>query len=97
MNNEDIIRWAKEAGMHYREIEDEFHSDYSDGVCLDQLERLATLVVNATIKASQDYKLGYADGVFAEREACINVIMQTKFSNWFEADCIRAIRARETT
>jgi len=30
----------------------------------------------------------------AEREACIQVIKQTKFSNWFQADCIETIRAR---
>ena len=33
----------------------------------------------------------------AEREACVDVIKQTKFSNWFQADCIEAIRARSNT
>jgi hypothetical protein len=32
-----------------------------------------------------------------EREACIRVIKETQFSNWFQADCIEAIRARENT
>lgn len=32
-----------------------------------------------------------------EREACIQVIKKTQFSNWFQADCIEAIRARGNT
>ena len=42
---------------------------YAEKRIVEILERFATIVADATIKASQDYKLGYADGVFAEREA----------------------------
>ena len=35
---------AIEVGMRYREIEDEFHSGYADGVYLDELEAFAKLV-----------------------------------------------------
>jgi hypothetical protein len=33
----------------------------------------------------------------AEREACAKVVEQTKWSNWFQADCAAAIRARGET
>ena len=31
----------------------------------------------------------------AEREACAKIVEQTKWSNWFQADCAAAIRARK--
>jgi len=38
----------------------------------------------------------FADLVRAdERNACIQVIKETQFSNWFQADCIEAIQARD--
>ena len=30
----------------------------------------------------------------AEREACAKIVEQTKWSNWFQADCAASIRAR---
>jgi hypothetical protein len=39
-------------------------------------------------------KIAWSNGVFKAREACVQVIKQTKFSNWFQADCIEAIRNR---
>ena len=44
MTKEDIIRMALGVGMYYREIEDEFHTSYSDGICLEELQRFAALV-----------------------------------------------------
>ncbi len=39
-------------------------------------------------------KIAWSNGAFKEREACVQVIKQTKFSNWFQADCIETIRNR---
>ena len=59
MHKEIILRWAMQAGCTANEA----------NAWITTLERFATIVADATIKASQDYKLGYADGAFAEREA----------------------------
>ena len=37
-------------------------------------------------------KIAWDNGAFKARESCVQVIKQTKFSNWFQADCIEAIR-----
>ena len=37
-------------------------------------------------------KIAWSNGAFKARESCVQVIKQTKFSNWFQADCIEAIR-----
>ena len=44
MTQDEIIKMAKQVGMRYREIEDEFYSSYADGVYLDELEAFAKLV-----------------------------------------------------
>jgi len=44
MTQDEIIKMAKQVGMRYREIEDEFYSGYADGVYLDELEAFAKLV-----------------------------------------------------
>lgn len=40
----EIIELAKQAGMNYRELEDEFFSKNADGVDIEELERFAKLV-----------------------------------------------------
>ena len=47
MTQDEIIKMAKQVGMRYREIEDEFYSGYADGVYLDELEAFAKLVADA--------------------------------------------------
>ena len=44
MTQNEIIEMAKQAGMRYRKIEDEFFSSYADGVYADDLEAFAKLV-----------------------------------------------------
>jgi hypothetical protein len=44
MTKDEIIKLAKQVGMRYREIEDEFYSGNADGVYLDELEAFAKLV-----------------------------------------------------
>jgi hypothetical protein len=48
MTQDEILEMARQVGMRYREIEDEFHSGYSDGVYLDELEAFAKLVEDKT-------------------------------------------------
>ena len=64
---------------------------YAEKRIVEILERFVAIVADATIKASQDYKLGYADGVFAERKETIKQL------NALGCDhCANAISARET-
>jgi hypothetical protein len=44
MTQDEITKMAKQVGMRYREIEDEFYSSYADGVYLDELQAFAKLV-----------------------------------------------------
>ena len=64
MNREDIIRMAREAGMHYRQIADEFCKADTDGVPLEMLERFAALVAAAerNILAAWMIQFGFATG-----------------------------------
>jgi hypothetical protein len=39
-------------------------------------------------------KIAWDNGAYKEREACAEVVEQTKWSNWFQADAAAAIRAR---
>lgn len=67
----------------------------------DDLERFAKLVAAAAIKDAPDYKMGYSDGVAAEREACAKVCEQSDEEgespdqwDWHSKDYAAAIRAR---
>ena len=64
MTQEDIIRMAREAGMHYRQIADEFCKADTDGVPLEMLERFAALVAAAerNILAAWMIQFGFATG-----------------------------------
>lgn len=41
-----------------------------------------------------EYKAQIEAAVLAEREACKQIIRETPFSNWFQADVIEAINKR---
>lgn len=51
---------AIEAGMRYREIEDEFFSDYADGVSLEHMMNFAQLVAEAEREEVLDLVDAYA-------------------------------------
>ena len=92
MTREDIIRMAQEAGLHIAT-----DVNWMPIIGLEYAQKFAALVAAAAIKEAPDYKMGFADGVVAEREACAKVVEQTPFSNWFQSDCAAAIRARSNT
>ena len=74
MTNDEIIKMAREVGMYYREIEDEFHTSYSDGVCLEELERFAELVVAHEREQFAIHAIDIARRAIAEeRGACAKV------------------------
>ena len=86
---------ARDTGMHYRRIEDEFCEAGTEGVPIEMLERFAQLIENAAFKRwAAQTKLAVED----EREACANVCddIDTEYggedvpATW----CARAIRAR---
>mgnify|MGYP000420259718 CR=1 FL=1 len=76
----DIIRMAREAGF------EPFES------LNGRLLAFAALVAAATIKDAPDYKIGYADGVAIEREACAKVAETLEWSD--HKGIASAIRAR---
>ncbi len=47
MTRDDIIRMAQEAGIYYREIEDEFCEADKDGVPIKMMAEFAALVAEA--------------------------------------------------
>lgn len=40
------------------------------------------------------YGTGLRDGASAERLACVKVVSETPWSNWFQSDCVAAIQER---
>ena len=88
MNREDIIRMAREAGLDTLNC---FRDDNTTSVYYEawpeQLERFAALIASRAAAAAKA----------EEREACAAVVEQTKWSNWFQADCAAAILARGQT
>ena len=61
MTQDEIIKMAKQVGMRYREIEDEFYSGYADGVYLDELEVFAKLVA-----AKYEQKIQHLEDLITE-------------------------------
>ena len=51
MTRDDIIRLAREAGIYYRDIEDEFCEADKDGVPLEMMVKFAALVAAAEREA----------------------------------------------
>ena len=78
MNRDDVIRWAREAGME--QDGDNFFSPSHEeiDVHITDLERFAALVA-AHVRETEfkpdwnKYQQGLADGAAAEREACAKV------------------------
>jgi hypothetical protein len=44
LNREDVEKLAVEAGIRYRHMSDEFYTEQSDGVALEQMQAFAHLV-----------------------------------------------------
>ena len=93
MTQDEIIRMAREAGLG-----DWVHPNNTWYV---ELERFAALVAAHEREKATEYRLklenvlaGCEAAVLAEREACAKVCEETPWSNWFQSDCARAIRAR---
>ena len=70
MTREDIIRMARNCGINFHQAG------------WPELERFAALVAAAAIKDAPDYKMGYADGVAAENEACAKVADSISEDQW---------------
>ena len=76
MTKEDIIAMAQQAGF------EELFKGGNDWVCFtEEIERFADLIAAAAIKDAPDYKMGYADGVAAENEACAKFLKSTKLGS----------------
>jgi len=107
MTREDIIRMAREAGMHYRQIADEFCKADTDGVPLEMLERFAALVAAAERNSwpaemeAMERQVNILTDALAqakaeEREACAQVVEQGHYAET-RAGHAAAIRARSNT
>ena len=78
MTQDEITEMAKQCGIMYREISDEFYTGYSDGVEIDQMQAFAKLVAARTLmnidpSSFMSYQEGFEVGVAKEREACAKV------------------------
>jgi hypothetical protein len=94
----NIIELAKQAGMVYREFEDEFANNNTDGVDLKTMQAFAKLVVaNIDPKSFMSWQEGYEAGAAHEREACAKLCETTAPSQINGYECAAAIRARGTT
>lgn len=49
-----------------------------------------------SVYTAEQMKAYAAKAVEAEREACAKIVEETKWSNWFQTDCVCAIRARQS-
>ena len=88
MTQDEIIRFAIQCHL--------VTTGNRDGLYMDALTEFAKLVEDKGFK--DGYEKGIAafnEAVLIEREATIKIIKETPFSNWFQADVIEAIRARE--
>ncbi len=89
MNIKEI---AEQAGMHYRELCDEFAAANTDGVPLEMMERFAELILEQERKeAAEHYLKLIRDCVATEREACAKVCDEHLLLG---NKCAAAIRAR---
>jgi hypothetical protein len=88
MTQVEIIEMARQAGMSIR-------SNWAE----QELEAFAKLVEEKAIKETKartyaSWTLMCKKMVALEREDIIQIIKETPFSNWFQADVIEDIRAR---
>ena len=91
MTQDEIIEMAEQARL--------FYIDYIRVDSMKQLEDFANLVAakateEANAKANASWTLMCKKMVALEREDIMQIIKQTPFSNWFQADLIEAIRTR---
>ncbi len=89
MKRDDIISMAREAGFvtglrdyAYGDGSMPYVQSLATSTFLPELERFAALVAAEAIKYGPDYKVGYADGVAAEREACAKVCDDFERAKW---------------
>ena len=92
-SREEVIAWARDCNIAMFKKEEVAICD------LAELKMFASLAyaagAAAAIKDAPDYKIGYADGVAAEREACAEVCEeQEELRGHTPFDCAAAIRAR---
>ena len=97
MDRETIIKLAREAGFSTGKRSDHIYGFDRDGDYTEELEDFAKLVAEHAIKSAPDYKMGYADGVAAEREACAKVAEWTPDAIGTSQKIAAAIRARGNT
>jgi hypothetical protein len=88
MTQDEIIEMARQAGF------DEHHAKFDT-----RIETFANLAAKHTLlnidpSSFMSYQEGVEAGRFAEREAFKQIIRETPFSNWFQADLIEAIDKR---
>jgi hypothetical protein len=81
----NIIEMARQAGMVYREFEDEFANGNTDGVDLKTMQVFAALVAAAARADEREACAKLADELFADVPA------------YSAPDCAAAIRARGAT
>lgn len=99
MNREEIIAWAREAGIAYRARIEEFNSPLMDGVNLDDLAKFAALVAKHTLanidpSSFMSWQEGYNAGAAAERERFADECIDLVASYGGPVDLEAAIRAR---
>jgi hypothetical protein len=89
MNREDIVRMAREAGLHIAT-----DVNWMPIIGLEYAERFAALVLaNNPPQSSMAWQEGYASGMARERERFIEVLRQLHDSYSLASDS-NAIRAR---
>jgi len=99
MTQDEIIDMAEQAGMTQ---DGDMWFSFGKGdmdVEHEHLVAFAKLVAEkateeANARANASWTLMCKKMVAFEREAIIQIIKETPFSNWFQADVIEAIRAR---
>jgi len=79
MNRDDIIRMAREVGIEFKEISEEFRSPFCDGIHIDEFERVVALVYAEGHKDGlDDFEAGVLPAAIkAEREACAQIAHDT--------------------
>ena len=100
MTQDEIIEMARQAGLSVENPQWGYSERHHIAGWITNFEAFAKLVADKAIKDAPDYKMGYADGVAVEREACAKVC-ENEWSNVAEKmyglECAAAIRARNQT
>ena len=96
MTQDEIMEMARQAGCPMADMMPMY---FTDKQLLSMLEAFAKLVAEkateeANARANASWTLLCEKMVAFEREDIIQIIKETPFSNWFQADVIETIRAR---